>query len=276
MLAPKLSQSRSLIDRRVLGALELVDAATSERITAPMKLSSESLRFVRNRSGLHVVNGLTPRTEDERTLAEHLDAFEEAPGGLADGALSFDITIENPAGLYVPRTYEIDLPRGDEAGTALKVEMFASPAAPIGQNWSGIRATLSKESPDGDVPLAGARLTLLRDSDDALLGRGISDHRGEVLGIAVGIPIIDFTTTPPSPVGGGGGGGPAPAPVGTKKVAARIVIETGPGQPWPPDPDAITASGQTWVPVTGDLPKPELETGRILSDGLSFLLKPQT
>ncbi|WP_284124248.1 hypothetical protein [Parerythrobacter aestuarii] len=278
MLAP----SRSLIDRRVLGALELLDAATGERITAPMLLSSPSLRFVRNRSGLHVVNGLVPRTLQEQQLSNHLDAFDAAPGGLADGAIDFPIQIADPTGRYLPRTHTIGLPRGAQAGNPIPVEMFLSPAGPVGQNWSGIRATLRQQVPGGEIPLAGARVGLVRDSDDQLLGSGISDARGEVLALAVGIPIIDFTVGPtPSPTPApvptpAPTPAPAPAPVGTKKVATRLQIETAPGLPWPTDPDAITASGQTWVPVAGDLPTLELETGRILADGLSFLLEPET
>ncbi len=275
MLAP----SRSLLDRRVLAALELVDAATGERITAPLTLSSPSLGFVRNRSGLFVVNAMVARTPQERQLAAHLAAFDDAPDGLAAGALSFPVTITDPAGRYVPRIAAIALPRGNAAGEAIRVAMFAGPAAPIGQNWSGVRASLKRRSAGKEVALAGARLSLLRASDDQLLGSGIADARGEVLALAVGIPIIDFTTSPPPPPpppgGGGGGGGPPPppAPVGTKKVATRLLIETAPGQPWPTDPESITASGQQWVPVSGNLPTLELETGRILADGLGLLLK---
>lgn len=278
MLAP----SRSLIDRRVLGALELLDAATGERITAPMQITSPSLRFVRNRSGFHVVNGLVPRTAQQEQLAQHLDAFDAAPGGLADGDVSFPVEIADPTGRYLPRMHTIDLPRGAQAATPIPVEMFLSPAGAVGQNWSGIRATLKQQVPGGEIPLAGARVSLIRDSDDQLLGSGISDARGEVLALAVGIPIIDFTVAPPpSPTPApvptpSPAPTPAPAPVGTKKVATRLLIETAPGLPWPTDPDAITATGQIWVPVAGNLPTLELETGRILADGLSFLLEPET
>lgn len=269
-----LAASRSLLDRRVLAALELVDAATGERITAPMALASPSLGFVRNRSGLFVINAMTPRTAQERQLAAHLAAFDEAPAGLATGAMGFPVTVTDPAARYVPRIVSIALPRGAAAGEPVKVAMFAGPAAPVGQNWSGVRASLKRRSSGQEVPLAGARLSLLRANDDQLLGSGIADARGEVLALAVGIPIIDFTTTPPpSPPPGGGGAPPPPAPVGTKKVAAKLIIETAPGQPWPTDPESITASGQQWVPVSGNLPTLELETGRIRADGLDLLLK---
>ena len=165
----------------------------------------------------------------------------------------------------------MNLPRGAAAASALSVNMYPSPSAPIGQNWSGVRASLKTAAPGGELPLAGARLSLLRASDDEVLGSGISDARGEVLAVAVGIPVIDFTTNAgPSPTPA-----PQPAPVGTKKVPVKLIIETAPGRPWPTDPDAITSNGQSWVPVSGALPTLELETGHIVSDGLDLLLKPQ-
>lgn len=264
--------SLSRLDRRVLGALELRRAATGERITTPMEIASASLGFVRNRSGLHVINALNPRKPDEILLAAHLKAFEKAPDVPPTHDVEFDIVITDPIGRYLPRMVTITLPRGAQTGEPITVDMALSSTAPVGQNWSGIRASLLRATTGGDVPLAGARVTLLRDSDDTELGSGIADERGEVLALAVGIPIIDFDTAPspsPSPT-------PAPAPVQTKKVRARFTIETAPGLPWPTNPDAITESGQSWVPVSGDLPTLELETGRVLTDGLRFQLKEQT
>lgn len=266
MLAP----SRSLLDRRVLAAFELVDAATQERITAPMIFSSTQLGCVRNRSGLYVINALNPQTTQERTLASRLKIFEERPDGLATGSISFPVTITDPTGRYLPRIFKVALPRGTSANQAISVPLFPAPIARIGQNWSGIRASLKRRVSGREVPLAGARVSLLRSNDNQLLGQGMADSRGEVLAIAVGIPIIDFTTAPP-PVPPAG----PIAPLGTKKTAAKILIETSPGQPWPTDPDTITTNGQNWVPISGNLPTIELETGRVLSDGLAFLLKTQ-
>lgn len=261
----KLGPSPAIVDRRVLGALELLDASTGERITAPMEIHSDVLGTVQNRSGLHVFNSLTPRTDQQRQLAEHLTVFEEAPSGLADGAVSLVVTIKDPAARYVPRRQTVAFPRGEEDDSAIAVNLFPAPAAPVGQNWSGIRARLEQQVGGEDVPLAGARIRLLRDSDDAILGEGYSDLRGEALVTAVGIPVIDFTTE--------NGDGDTDL-VGTKKVISRIEFHTGAGQAWPPDPEAIEDSGQAWEPVSGTLPKPELETGKILTDDLTFLLKP--
>lgn len=266
-----LARSRSILDRRLLAGIELVDAATAERITAPMKISSSELGLVQNRSGFYAINAIHPKTAPQRQLAEHLDAFDAPPSGLVEGSVPFSLEIEDPKGRYLPRKKAVNLPRGDAASLPQVVEMFPSPSAPIGQNWSGVRASLKVEAPGGELPLAGARLNLLRASDNQILGSGISDTRGEVLAVAVGIPIIDFTTvSAPSSTPA-----PQPAPVGTKKVPTKLVIETAPDRPWPTDPDVFESNGQSWVPVSGALPTLELETGHIVSDGLSLLLKPQ-
>lgn len=283
-----LRPSATILDRRVLGALELIDAATGVRLSAPMRVTGEALGCVQNRSGLHVIDRLHPRTEDEAALARHLDAFDAAPGTPAAGALPFTLTITDPAGRYLPRRVTLALPRGEALNTPVAVTMYPAPAAPMGQNWSGIRATLERRSGAERLPLAGARLRLLRDSDGEVLGTGFADARGEALVPVVGLPVIDFDPTADedtAPGGGGGGGGSgggggpgggAPAPLlGTKTVTARIEIHTAAGRPWPADPDAIGPGAEEWVRTSGDMPKPKLATGRHVNEGLSLLLKPK-
>lgn len=271
-----LRPSPTILDRRVLGALELIDAATGVRLSAPMRIAGAALGCVQNRSGLHVIDRLRPRTEDEAALARHLDAFDEAPATPAADGLPFILTVTDPAGRYLPRRVTVRLPRGAALNTPVAVTMYPAPAAPVGQNWTGIRATLERRSGGKRVALAGARLRLLRDSDGEVLGTGFADARGEALVPVVGLPVIDFDPTPDEEDTGGGGGTPSPL-VGTKKVTARIEIHTAPGRPWPTDPDAVDSDGdgEEWVRSSGDLPKPKLETGHLLTEGLSLLLKPK-
>jgi hypothetical protein len=261
----QINPSRSILDRRALGAIELLDAATKERITAPVQLQSDALGFVQNRSGLHVINSLRAVTNSQKLLAEHLNNFLDAPANLADSALNFNIIISDPKGRYVTRNLTVSLPQGAAVNTIIQVTLYPSASAPIGRNWSGIRGTFTQASSAGPVPLQGARVTLLRDVDSVVLGRGYTDQRGEVLAVAVGIPVIDFTADSNNNT-----------LVGTKKVTTRIEIHTGTGQAWPPDPEAIETSGQAWVPTIGTLPKPELATGQIVTAGMSVLLQHQT
>lgn len=257
-----------VVQRRILAGIRFVDAATGGIVRSPLTLGSPQLSFARNRSGLHAVTGLRPETDEEHDLAAHLDTFESPPEEPPAGSVAFTVTVEDPGGRYMPRRFAIALPRGEDWAEPIDVELFPAPAAALGPNWSGVRASLRREDAAGTAPLAGARLTVLRQSDDEVLGHGFSDRRGEVLVAVVGIQVIDFTAPPPD--------GDEPPDVGARTVPTRIEIHTGPGDPWPPDPEAIEAQGQAWEPVSGTLPSPNLRTGRVETADLSLLLQPQT
>ena len=259
-----------IIERRILAGIRFVDSATGGHVGAPLRLSAPRLAFTRNRSGLFAVTGLRPETDAERDLAAHLTAFAAPPDEPPAGSLDFEATVSDPAGRYLPRRFTFSLPRGEDWAEPVEVALFPAPGAPLAPNWSGVRASLRRETGEGTAPLAGARLTVIRDSDGRVLGRGFSDRRGEVLAIVVGIQVIDFSATP-------NGDGEDPPEVGARTVPTRIEIHTGPGDdPWPPYPEAIEAQGQAWEPVSGSLPTPELSTGRVATADLSLLLEPQT
>lgn len=258
-------------ERRVLAGIRFVEAATVGQVHSPLVLASPRLSFTRNRSGLFAVSGLRPEMDAERDLAAHLDAFEAAPDEPVAGSLKFDATVSDPLGRYLPRRFAITLPRGEAWAQPIDVPLFPAPNALLAPNWSGVRASLRRAANGGAAPLAGARLTVIRASDDQVLGRGFSDQRGEVLVVVVGVQAVDFTATPTN---GAGGGAPE---VGSRIVATRIEIHTASeDSSWPPDPEAIEAEGQAWEPVGRSLPAPELMTGRVETAGLSLLLQPQT
>jgi len=272
------------VERRVLAGIRFVDAATGGHVGAPLILESPKLAFARNRIGLFAVTRLRPETIEERTLAAHLDAFDEAPALPAAGSVDFAVTVSDPKEQYLPRRFAISLPRGDDWKEPIEVELSPAPTALLAPNWSGVRASLRRRQDGEDVPLVGARLTVIRDSDGEVLAHGFSDERGEVLVVVVGIQVIDFTSPTPPDDGGdsdgadGDGDGDDDAPeIGANHVATRIEIHTGPGDdPWPPDPAAIEAEGQAWEPVDGALPTPALRTGRVETADLQLLLQPET
>ncbi len=257
-----------LLDRRVLGAIGFVDAATGAAVTAPLVLRSERLGFLRNRSGLWVANRLRPETPDEVALAAHLRAFEAPPAAPATGAVEFPITVEDPAGRYMPRVVRLALPRPVEAvGTPVEAPLWPSPRAPLAPNWASLRASLRRRVGGEDLPFAGARLAVLRRADGVVLAHGFSDRRGEVLVAVPGLPVIDFT----APVDDGD----PPAPVGASRVPVRLEVHAAEDLTFPPDPDAIAADPHPWVPVADPMPEPELGTGRHIA-GLVLILRPQT
>lgn len=258
-------------ERRILAAIRFVEAATGAQVRSPLVLTSPRLSFSRNRSGLFAVSGLRPATDAERDLAAHLDAFDVAPDAPAAGSLAFEATVSDSLGRYLPRRFAIALPRGEAWAQPIDVQLFPAPNARLAPNWSGVRASLHHQANGGTAPLTGARLSVIRTSDDQVLGRGFSDQRGEVLVVVVGVQVVDFTATPNN------GGDEEPVEFGSRTVATRIEIHTASeDSSWPPDPEAIEAEGQAWEPVAGSLPAPELMTGRVETADLSLLLQPQT
>lgn len=70
------------------------------------------------------------------------------------------------------------------------------------------------------------------DADARLLGRGLTDERGEAIVTVAGLPLVrasddddDDITTPTTP--------------------ARIAVVVDPAQPWPVDPDRLAAERAT-------------------------------
>jgi hypothetical protein len=261
-----------LLDRRVLGAIAFVDAATGSQVTAPLTLRSDRLGFLHNRSGLWVVNRLRAETPDEVALAAHLRAFAAPPATPVTGAVGFSIAVEDAGGRYMPRVVRLALPRPvDEIATPVEALLWPSPRAPLGPNWASLRASLRHREDGEDLPLAGARLSVLRRSDGGVLAQGFSDTRGEVLVAVPGLPVIDFTT--PVEDDDDDDDDPPP-PVGTSQVPVRLEVHTAETMAFPPDPDAIAADPQLWVPVADPMPEPELGTGRHVA-GLVLTLRPQ-
>ncbi|TVQ32933.1 MAG: hypothetical protein EA356_12880 [Geminicoccaceae bacterium] len=261
-----------VLDRRALAALRPVDRATGAPVTAPLAVTAPGLRFTRNRSGLFTVTGVVPRTAAERELAEHLESFTAPPSTPPAESLGFALTLADPAGRYLPRRLTLRLPRTPAlVQQPIDVALFPAATAPLAPNWSAVRARLQRVVGGQPGPLSGARLRLLRDADDVVLGEGFSDARGEALAIAVGIPVIDFTL--PS---NGDGDDDGSAVVGTTSVLARLAVHTASAAPeHPADPDAITATPFAWAPIAGPMPNVELRTGREVA-GLTLLLGPTT
>lgn len=255
-------------DSRALGALALVDATTGAPVTGDMAVSAPGLRLTRTRSGLWAITGLAPRSAAERVLAAHLRAFDAAPAQPGPATLAFEVTITDPAGRYLPRRVTIRLPRAadaadpaDRLAASVPVALWRAPAAPVGANWAGVRAHLARA--DG-APLAGALVTLARAAGGAVLGRGLSDARGEVIVPVIGLPVIDFG----APLAEGEA---EPAALGTATTAATLGIAAPLAAVWPPDPDAPT---QPMVPVAGPLPGLGLRPGRIETATLTLTLQP--
>lgn len=216
-----------LLDRRVLGAVRFVDAVTGLVIPDRLEVQATGVRWVRNRRGDYVV-------AEAPGLERHRDAFPSPPPTPAVGSVEISFTVRDPAGRYLGRRGTLALPRDPDTDGAANpdslfhpaaIPLFPAAAAPTWPGWAVVRASVAGSAP-GTV-LAGALLRVIRQSDDAILGGGMTDRRGEALVAVQGIPSTTFDD----------GAGPVVA----TEVAVRLEVVWDPDAAEMPDPDDLEA-----------------------------------
>ncbi|WP_418320168.1 hypothetical protein [Piscinibacter sakaiensis] len=212
--------------RRIWGAVRFVDAASARTIEGPLALSAPGARWQRNHAHLHVLMQLDQPAERQTEFDAYEAAFDVLP---AVGPTVVSASVSDPAGRYLPRRFEVALPRDvDPAGPTaprfnpLDVILDAAPAAPLLPTWAVLRVSVFRNG----QPAANAVLRLQPAGGGALLGRGLSDARGEALVIAAGIAQMS--------VGAGD-------IVVTREVPAELVVSFDPAAPadLPVNPDAL-------------------------------------
>ena len=251
-------KTKENIDRRYLGALRFLDNATNAIVRRPLKVSAEGLRFATNLSNLHVITYA-------KGLENHLDKFEEAPKPPETELKPFVLNITDPLGEYLPRSFELKLPRNPEweaennIFTPVDIPLFQAPKAKLGPNWSIIRASVF-QAPDNpnSVAIRGALLRILKKDNDKLLNSGISDERGEALIILPGIPITDFSRDEEAEeVEGELGNGDdiegdehnewlATGDVVQMETPVKLEVIVEKGTPWPVDPENLEENKTVW------------------------------
>jgi hypothetical protein len=257
------------LERRVLGAIRLIDATTGRPLHRPLSVSAEGVRFLVNREQLYVISRAPG-------LAAHTVAFAAPPDTPPPGSRPIEITIDDPLGEYLPRRATIPLPRSPAPGpddpdlfAPEAVSMLPSPNAALRQNWSGVR--LSLRLADGR-PLRGALVNLRRqaaDGDDGeLVASGLSDERGEALVVLPGLPVSRSAgATEP-------GEEPPDADEGevtTPETPVSLEIVVDPDLPWPADPTRLLAKRAEWRrAVEGGTV--DLATGRVVHLNLQISL----
>ena len=258
------------IERRVLGAIRLIDATTGRPLHRPLSVSAEGVRFLINRAQLYVIS-------QAPGLAAHTTAFAGPPDAPAPGTQAIEVTIDDPLGEYLPRHATIPLPRSaapDEAEPDLfapeAVTVLPSPNAALRQNWSGVRLSLRL----GDQrPVRGALINLRHNDpdgdDDELVASGLSDERGEALVIVPGLPV--------SRSAGALEPGADPAPgegdgeVTTPETPVTLEIVVDPDLPWPVDPTRLMANRTQWRRAVED-GTVDLATGQVVHLNLQISL----
>jgi len=164
------------LDHRVWAALRPVDACTGQTVDA--QVLGEGQHWLRNRSGLWVLNGLAPPTPRQPEWQAYEDSFD-APIALAP--LVLRVSLQAASQRYLARRFTLTLPRSDQGAqpplfTPQDVPMYRSSAGSLGLGWALLRLSLTRQG----QPAAGAVFSVhTGDTSTPRLGRGQTDARGE-------------------------------------------------------------------------------------------------
>lgn len=189
------------VDRRVLGAIRWVDAVTQSVIVQPLRVEAASASLTRNLRGLSVVTAAAglenyPGTFD---LAALLEADAKP-----DGSVTVQGRVTDPTGTYLPRAFTLKLPRAATPGRTLPVNsifapmdlaLLPTPQAKVMAGWAQVRVTVRKKKDATVFPQVLVRVVLASDHSQ-VLGRGMSDARGEALVVVPGLPLFQPGATP--------------------------------------------------------------------------------
>lgn len=248
------------VEQRVLGAMCLLDRATSTPLMRPMRVVSSSARVLRNAHGLYVI------TEADG-LAAHSQAFLQPPANPPLGANSYDFAIHDPQGRYLPRLVSVSLPRDPDPNhtgnsnslfTPLEVTLYPASTAPLSANWSSVRVSLSQgPDPQSATPLVAALLRIVDPAESRILASGLSDQRGEALVIVPGVPVTKFADEGDAHDHGHHNDS---SPVVVNTLPVRLELSWQAGTPWPPDPAELEANHAARLKTTRDL---VLRSGRM-------------
>lgn len=214
-----------LVERRVIGAIRLLDATTSLQIREPLIITADGASFRRNRGGLYVIWS-APGLENT------MDSFQDPPAVPGLQTVGLTLSIDDPTGRYLARRSTIHLPLDPDPQHAMDslfipvdVQIFQGPAAPTAAGWAIVRASVTQATTANG--LAGALLRVVRTSDGVRLGLGLTDARGEALVAVPGIPVTTWDS----------GSGPVLA----SEVDATIEAVVDPAATGIPDPDDLEA-----------------------------------
>ena len=175
--------------RRIWAALQFVDAMSLRTIESPLQVDLLGATRRRNRSGLFVVVGLAGAAQ--ASFVTYEGAFDPIP---AVAPLVLVGTVADPEGRYLPRRFTLALPRTSAAVPGLaraplyeatSVTLDPTPATPLLPTWAALRLSVQR----GGRPAAHAAIRVRRPAG-AVLGRGMTDARGEALVAVVGVAQV--------------------------------------------------------------------------------------
>lgn len=171
------------LDRRVLGAVQFVDATTGAAIDRALRVETEA-KVYRQRSGLLVI-------ADAPGLHDYTLEFQEPPALPAVGSLPITLAISDPDHQYQATTVAVPLPRNPDpvaADSVLKpqvIKLWRTGAAPVSPSWTVYQVTLVATGTE--TPIVGALVTLEAASHTV---QALTDATGQATLALVGQPLF--------------------------------------------------------------------------------------
>ena len=212
IFAPPLHRVVEQANRRVLGAFQLVDAATGLPVTIAAKVEARSAALVnggpavnvplhdrsvqlrQNRSGCQVI-WRAPFFDNYTSAFTNPPEPAETPPGTR---LRLRLAVRNAGPHYLPREFEFNLPRSidpaanDNVFEPALVPLFRAPGAPVFGGWSVLRVRVTQTNTG--VPLPGVLVRVFRSPrgvNDPAIGQGMTEWRGDLRGEAL-VAVADL------------------------------------------------------------------------------------
>lgn len=212
IFAPPLHREVEHIDRRVLGAFQLVDAVTGLPVTIAAKIEvrsaalvnggppadvpihEQSVQLRQNRSGFQVIERAPFFDDYCSSFDDPADPAETPPGT----RLRLRLALRNAGPHYLPREFELNLPRSvdpaadDNVFEPAIVQLFRAPGAPVLGGWCVLRVRVTQEN--SDAPLPGVLVRVFRSPrgvNDPAIGQGMTEWRGALRGEAL-VAVADL------------------------------------------------------------------------------------
>lgn len=179
--------------RRAWAALRFVDAMTRRTIDAPLAVDLPGARLRRNPRGLWVVLALDA-TPGDADGAAAIDGYENAFSPVpAPPPRSLSGRVADPQGRFLARRFALALPRQPAATpfNTVDVVLDPAPAQPLLSTWAALRLTVTRAGLPAPQAAIRVRSPLVGPDDPVVvLGRGMTDDRGEALVAVVGVAQV--------------------------------------------------------------------------------------
>lgn len=200
------------VDNRVVGAIRWVDSITKSTITRPLVTKSPTALLVRNLSGLSII-----KTAIGLEKYHHAFALESLRPEDVKTDESVEVTgeVRDPGDSYLPRAFTIMVPRPAKPDQPLpanslfkpvEIQLLPGRQARTMAGWTQVRVTV--KNPAGELLPNVLVRVVATSGNGGVLGRGMSDKRGEALVIVPNLPLFQAGATS--------------AVLVTSEVAARI------------------------------------------------------